>query len=75
MIATSNIEFEGVSQQKRNKIKLEHQIFSNTPKAIFVNKNTPLKGSTAKMRKSESYSNQETSRKDLHTADFGKFSQ
>ena len=54
MIAKSNIEFEGVSQQKRNKIKLEHQIFSNTPKAILVNKNTPLKGSTAKMRKSES---------------------
>ena len=54
MIAKSNIEFEGVSQQKRNKIKLEHQIFSKTPKAIFVNKNTPLKGSTAKMRKSES---------------------
>lgn len=54
VIAKSNIEFDIPNQQKRIKIKLEHQIFSETPKAILLNKNTPLKGSTAKMRKSES---------------------
>ena len=73
-LTRSNIEFGGEGpKSSRNNIKLEPKIFSETPKAVFMNKITPFKGSTAKLLKSESQTSYDNSRKQLNTANFGQF--